>query len=332
MSLTNKGLFDADETIPSRADGARADGARADGARADGARADGARADGARADGGGPFPAAHAALAEQPAPPVAPAPLARGLFVKGALAAGAVVTLTGAAPLGLSAVAPEATTCKETVQDVLNSALTFEHLAMTFYHTALTTPAVVGGKGGSYSAANSLDASRIGGARSLAHLQTLLDQERQHAQFLIDYGATTTYKSFHFPAATFEGVGYTSHNGTFLWSLDRLETAFIGIYLAAVIRLGALNHSDLAVTAGRILGTECEHRALGRVIAGDDPVNNVTLEVSSFTCVGDAAKALNPYLTGRGFKGASAGATRQIAVPSQGEVSRVVGANVSTEI
>lgn len=298
MPLTNKGLFEAPALSPH--------------------------------DGEVPFPPAHPALAA-PAIPGMTARVAptRDIFVKGALAAGAVAALTAAAPLGLSAVAPNATTCKETVQDVLNTALTFERLAMTFYHAALTTPAVVGGQGGR-SSANSLNASRIGGARSVAHLRTSLDQERQHAQFLMDYGAASSYKGFHFPAAAFQGVGYTSHSGTFLWSLDHLETAFIGIYLAAVIRLGALGHGDLAVTMGRILGTECEHRALGRVIAGDDPVNNVTLEVSSFTCVSDAAKVLNPYLSGNGFKGAPR--TRRIAVPSQAEVSRVVGYNVSTEI
>lgn len=279
-------------------------------------------------DEGAPFPPAHAALVQPVAPGVdVRATPTRGLFVKGALAAGAVAALTGAAPLGLSAVAPEATACNETVQDVLNTTLTFERLAMTFYHTGLASAAIVGsGRGGH--AANTLNDSRIGGARSVAHLQTALDQESQHAQFLMDYGAAAQHKSFYFPDATFDGVGYTSHGGTFLWSLDHMETAFIGIYLAAVIRLGALGHGDLAVTMGRILGTECEHRALGRVIAGDDPVNNVTLEVSSFTCVGDAAKALNPYLTGVGFKGA----TRQVAVPSQSDIARLVGPNVSTEM
>lgn len=279
-------------------------------------------------DEGAPFPPAQAALAE----PVMPgdgarATPTRGLFVKGALAAGAVAALTGAAPLGLSAVAPEATTCKETVQDVLNTTLTFERLAMTFYHTALTSAAILGSGRGSH-AADTLNSSRIGGARSVAHLQTALDQESQHAQFLMDYGATTQHTSFYFPDAAFAGVGYTSHSGTFLWSLDQLETAFIGVYLAAVIRLGAIGHGDLAVTMGRILGTECEHRALGRVIAGDDPVNNVTLEVSSFACVGNATTTLNPYLTGVGFKGA----TRRIAVPSQSDIARLVGSNVSTEM
>jgi len=282
-------------------------------------------------DEGAPFPPAHAALVQPVAPGVdVRATPTRGLFVKGALAAGAVAALTGAAPLGLSAVAPEAPeakACNETVQDVLNTTLTFERLAMTFYHTGLASAAIVGsGRGGH--AANTLNDSRIGGARSVAHLQTALDQESQHAQFLMDYGATVQHKSFYFPDAVFAGVGYTSHSDTFLWSLDHLETAFIGIYLAAVIRFGALGHGDLAVTMGRILGTECEHRALGRVIAGDDPVNNVTLEVSSFTCVGDAAKALNPYLTGVGFKGA----TRQVAVPSQSDIARLVGPNVSTEM
>ncbi len=273
-----------------------------------------------------PLPPAHPALARPVVTRALVAPT-RALFVKGALATGAVAALAGAAPLGLSAVAPSATTCTETVQDVLNAALTFEQLATTFYHTALTMPAIVGGKG-KPGAADSLDASRIGGPRSLAHLQTALDQERQHAQFLLDYGATSSYKSFHFPVAAFAGVGYTSHSGTFLWSLDQLETAFIGAYLAAVVRLGVLGHGDFAVTMGRILGTECEHRALGRVIAGDDPVNNVTLEVSSFTCVGNASTVLNPYLTGRGFTGA----TRQVSIPTPSDVARIVGQNTSAEM
>ncbi|MCA1598284.1 MAG: hypothetical protein LC769_04565, partial [Chloroflexi bacterium] len=88
-------------------------------------------------DEGAPFPSAHAALVQPVALGVGVrATPTRGLFVKGALAAGAVAALTGAAPLGLSAVAPEspeAKACNETVQDVLNTTLTFERLAMTFY-------------------------------------------------------------------------------------------------------------------------------------------------------------------------------------------------------
>jgi len=97
--------------------------------------------------------------------------------------------------------------------------------------------------------------------------------------------------------------------------------------LAAVNSFGTLGHADLAQLAGQILGVESEHRALGRVVAGDDPANNVTLEVASFTAVGDAGAALAPYLTGKGFTG---GATAFIALPTQAQITTVVGSNASS--
>jgi len=109
--------------------------------------------------------------------------------------------------------------------------------------------------------------------------------------------------------------------------LDHLETAFIGAYLAAVSSFGTLGHADLAQLAGQILGVESEHRALGRVVAGDDPANNVTLEVASFTAVGQAGAALAPYLTGKGFTG---GVTSFIPLPTQAQITTTVGANASS--
>jgi hypothetical protein len=128
-------------------------------------------------------------------------------------------------------------------------------------------------------------------------------------------------------ATTFQSIGYTSQVGTFLWVLDHLETAFIGAYLAAVSSFGTLGHADLAQLAGQILGVESEHRALGRVVAGDDPANNVTLEVVSFTAVGQAGAALAPYLTGKGFTG---GVTSFIPLPTQAQITTTVGANASS--
>ena len=95
--------------------------------------------------------------------------------------------------------------------------------------------------------------------------------------------------------------------------LDYLETALVGAYLAAIGRLGALGHTDLALQAVRILQTECTHRVLGRAIAGDAPADNVTLEVESFACVSDVTAALRPFVTGHGFQG---GATPSIPLPT----------------
>jgi len=71
---------------------------------------------------------------------------------------------------------------------------------------------------------------------------------------------------------------------------------------------------------------ECTHRALYRVIAGDDPADNVTLEVAEFACVADAAGALTSFLTGRGF---STGELVRIALPTPVQTARVVGRNTS---
>lgn len=220
----------------------------------------------------------------------------RQLAVKGAL-------LAGAASLGRASATPGASACKETAGDVLGALLTTERLAMTFYATALAAPAIVGAGHTASRSTNIPGVSRIGGSRGIARLQAILEQERQHAQLLVDLGAASPHTSFYFPTAVFDRVGYTSKGGTFLWTLDRLETALIGAYLAAVMRLGALGHRDFAVLAARVLGTECEHRALGRAIAGDDPVDNVTLEVSSFTCVAGTGRVFDPYITGRGLSG-----------------------------
>ncbi len=99
-----------------------------------------------------------------------------------------------------------------------------------------------------------------------------------------------------------------------------LETVLVGTYLAAIGRLGILGHTDLAVMAVQVLQTECTHRVLGRAIAGDNPADNVTLEVEAVPCVSDAATALQPFITGRGFQ---SGATAPISLPTEAQVARV---------
>ena len=155
---------------------------------------------------------------------------------------------------------------------------------------------------------------------------TLLDQEQKHARILANAGATSPYTHFYFPATTFASLGFTSRVGTCLWVLDHLETAFIGAYIAAVRRFGELARPDLATVALRFLGVECQHRALYRAIARDDPADNITLEVAQFAHVSDAAVALTPFLTAKGF---SSGATGAIAIPAQDQIMRAVGKNTS---
>ncbi len=240
----------------------------------------------------------------------------------------------GAALAGLSArqsaratsATLDAVGCGESVQDILNAALVAERLATTFYYTGLTTRAITGDHRVAGYAANPNAVSRNGDPANVAYLQAALDQENRHARILSDLGATAPYKEFYFPTSTFDQIGYTSMPDTFLWSIDHLETTFISAYLAAIDRFGALGRYDLALLAARFLGVECEHRALYRVIAGDDPADNVTLEVASFACIGDAVQALTPFLTGNGFP---AGATAAIPLPEPAHIARVVGENRS---
>ncbi len=234
--------------------------------------------------------------------------------------------LAAAAPTARPAVElPAAAACNESVQDLVDTALVAERLAVTFYHAGLSERAILRDKRIAGSSANPNAVARDGDPGNVAYLQAALDQEDKHAHLLQGLGARTAHARFYFPAATFEELGYTTHPGTFLWVLDHLETAFIGAYLAAAARFDVLGRGDLALLAMRILGVESEHRALYRVIAGDEPANNVTVEVSSFACVGDVATALRPFLTGEGLPGG--GVAR--ALPTQAQIARAVGRNKS---
>lgn len=256
--------------------------------------------------------------------------LTRRQMLQTATALGAGTVLAGTLPLPALASEPAgATACGESVQDILNLAYTIERAATTFYYSGMTSPPVVqshklAGPGGTLTSV-----SRAGNAANCANLQAALDQEQKHAQILANAGAVSTIRHFYFPASAFKSLGYTGQVGTFLWTLDHLETACIAVYLAALQRLGALGRPDLAVLCARNLAVESEHRALYRVISDDDPANNITLPLTAFTCAGDAAHLFAPYLTGHGFP-PSVAVTHAIALPTRAQTARVIGRNVST--
>lgn len=249
--------------------------------------------------------------------------LARRRFLTRAAAAGAGLAVMVQAPIAARAAGGPG---NEGVQDILDIALTAERLATTFYYTGLTAPAVQRDPRASGSSADPHRVAPDGNPANVAFLQAALDQEHKHAQILANAGATSPYERFYFPAGAFDGLGFTNHVGTYLWVLDHLETAFIGAYIAAVRRFGALERPDLATVALRFLGVECQHRALYRAISRDDPADNITLEVAQFAHVGEAAVALTPFLTGHGFPG---GATGARPLPTPVQVVRAVGVNAS---
>jgi len=234
--------------------------------------------------------------------------LRRKRFLQASAIAGTGFAVAGpVARAGLAANRPAAA-CGESVREILATVLGAE-------------PAILRDRRIAGSSANPNAVADNGDRGHVASLQAALDQEDKHARIWHGMGARTAHKRFYFPVATFDALGYTTRHGTFLWVLDHLETTVIAMYLAAAARFDALGRDDLALLALRILGVESEHRALYRLIAGDEPADNVTVEVSSFACVEDVATALRPFLTGQGFAG---GGTAR-AFPSREQIGRAVG-------
>lgn len=248
-------------------------------------------------------------------------------FLQAAATAGLGVTLARHVALATPAALHTASAaCRESIQDIINAALIAEQLATTFYYTGLTTRAIASSTKVAGASADPNHVSPNGNPGNVAYLQAALDQEQKHAQILESAGAISPFTRFYFPASTFDSLGFTSEEGTYLWVLDHLETAFIGAYLAAFQRFGALGRVDLATLALRIMAVECQHRALYRVISQDDPADNVTLEVADFSCVGNAVTILTPFLTGQGLSG---GATPAIPLPTAAQTRLAIGKNVS---
>lgn len=236
----------------------------------------------------------------------------RRRLLKGVMTAGAAVARTLSVAIPNTGAPTTTAGCGAGAREILDLLLLAEQVALTFYYTGLTTGAIVN------------PPSAVAGSgrlRHLAYVRLALAEEQQHADLWRAAGAQSRAEAFYYPAATFARLGYTSQGGLFLGVLDYLETVLIGAYLAAIADLGALGQINLALQAVQVLQAECTHRVLGRAIAGDAPANNVTLEVDSFHCVGDARAALEPFVTGRGFQG---GATPALQIPAEAQVAREV--------
>jgi len=151
------------------------------------------------------------------------------------------------------------------------------------------------------------------------------------------------YQTFYFPAGTFDTLA------AFTAMLDALESAFIGAYLAAVRQFSFMasrpnsfyvnaaqthtySRDDLsyfAQVSASIMGVECEHRTLGRVISNTNPANNLTYESTDgitnvFHGATSAVNALTPFLTpstGPAYSLAMALANQAtVSIPSTGSV------------
>ncbi len=251
----------------------------------------------------------------------------RADFLIGTMAAGAGLLSdrrSAAAATDMKAEAETGMRVGAGIQQVLNTALTAKQLAMAFYYKGLTTPAIMHDPrlGGPSADPNNPGQAPGGNPANVKDMQAILDSEVKHAQALTSAGAISPYKTFYFPHNTFQSLGASNDAGSFLQVMDALETAFVGAYLAGVGEFVTLGRSDLAGVIVQIMGVESEHRMLGRLISGYKTANNLTLQKNPFTNVGDAAKALHPFITGQGFPN---GASTPARLPTTTEAARVVG-------
>ena len=159
----------------------------------------------------------------------------------------------------------------DSVKNILNTAITAEHLAVAFYTQAI----------------NHADLLGFGeGAR--LDIRAALVEEQLHALFLAKQGAKPLTNKFSFP----HGKNTFRNFNLFIQTQQQLETLFVAAYIVAAKEFAMLNRPDLVVIAAQIGTVEAEHRALGRAIGGMRPANNHVFSPILLKKVGDAPALL----------------------------------------
>jgi hypothetical protein len=237
--------------------------------------------------------------------------------------------------------ASESEQSKDTVAEIATAALIAEDLATTFYYHGLVGAVIqdpnLAGPGGSAD-----NVSPTGNLGNVNYIQAALTEEIAHANLLrsllnIPKASGDPVQTFYFPAGTFDTIG------PFLGLLDALENAFIGAYLNAIqefakkaawVRERHRQHEAyderysaelldyLAKVSASIMGIECEHRVLGRVISNSNPANNRNYESTDgitavYNGTTSAVVALTPFLT----PATGPGYSLQTALANQASVS-----------
>jgi hypothetical protein len=230
-----------------------------------------------------------------------------------------------------AAAAPAGAPLGDTPQMIFTAALIAEDLATTFYYNALAgevlhDPALAGPGG---------TPTEVSGSKgNVGYLRGALSQEISHADLMRKLVGRTDaagdpVQTFYFPDGSFDDLGI------FLSTLDALENAFIGAYLAAVrefsamaarvalfpadpahaalpvdpaVQLDAVGHpytaaqlAYFAEASASILCVEAEHRALGRVIGQSIPANNLCYAQTAgirlvYSGASSAVAALAPFV------------------------------------
>jgi hypothetical protein len=159
----------------------------------------------------------------------------------------------------------------DSIQTILNIAVTAEQLGVTFYALALNN-------------ADELDLNNT----ARADLNAAKVEEQIHRKFLLANGAKPLTGKFSFPY----GDDTFNNFRRFIKVQQLLETLFVAAYIAAAKEFAMLGRPDLVQAAMQIGTIESEHRTVGRAIAGLQPANNRAFSPALLKRVGDAPNVL----------------------------------------
>ncbi|GAC1321551.1 MAG: hypothetical protein NVS2B16_03060 [Chloroflexota bacterium] len=170
----------------------------------------------------------------------------------------------------------------ETFQQIINVALTAEHLAVTFLTNAIYKADAIGLTKG----------PKDKPGLFLQVIQAQLLEELLHAQFLEAVGAKTITDTFTPDPAAYTGIV------PFFKNVEVADTIFVAAYETANREFAELGQPTLAKYAYQIGAVEAEHRVFARTaqaLSGESsaiPPNNKAYETDLFLYVSDAAATL----------------------------------------
>jgi len=192
---------------------------------------------------------------------------------------------TGRAPYFEAPFFPQITSgtyTTETIQQIIDVAVTAEHLAVTFLTNAIKNADAIGLTN------NPKDKPGL----FLQVIQAQLLEELLHAQFLEAFGAKTITDTFTPDPAAYTGLV------PFFKNVEVADTIFVAAYETANREFAEMGQPTLAKYAFQIGAVEAEHRVFARTaqalsgVATAIPPNNKAYETDLFLYVGDAARTL----------------------------------------
>ena len=183
----------------------------------------------------------------------------------------------------------------ETVEQIINIAITAEALAVT-----LLGGAVASAEAGMYDEPiPDLVVEILKAARA---------EEQFHYDYLAAEGAVPLTTTFTVP-----DPALLTSTSTLFTTLVALETAFVAAYMAAAYRFAELGQVELVKIAVQTAAVEGEHRVLANYVLGTRPADNYAFYPNLFPSVGAAAQALIDL----GFIG---GSGTEVSYPGPGEI------------